>query len=165
MRMLPTLPFPSRTPSGAAVRALAGAVLALCLLPATVRAQQGGGLLESIQRGGGWVAIPVTAGSGSIRTDTVPTLGLTLAGCVQVWPGHSGEWTIEARDPVNDGRIDATAVPGEGVPFSYRTGLRSLLDVEVRWSEPRDTTLLLWVGLAGMGRTEREACTPAYGGR
>jgi hypothetical protein len=131
--------------------------------PRPVQAQGAAGLLRSIQQGGGWVAIPIEDGSGTLRTDTIPTLGLTLAGCVQVWPGHSGEWTIQARDPVNGGHLDATAEPGQGVPFSYRTGMRSLLDVNVRWSEPRDTTLLLWVGLDGVpGRSD--ACEPVYGG-
>lgn len=142
----------------------ATAVLALILssFAAPVAAQGPGELLRTIRQGGGWVSIPIRAGEGSLRTDTVPTLGVTLAGCLNVWGGHSGEWTIQARDPVNGGSLDATAVPGEGVPFSYRTGLRSLLDVEVRWSEPRDTTLLVWIGLEGVVR-ERDACAPTYG--
>ncbi|MDT8342431.1 MAG: hypothetical protein RQ751_13035 [Longimicrobiales bacterium] len=141
------------------------ALLALTLVrPGAADGQKADDLFERVRQGGGWVAIPIRAGSGSIRTDTVPTLRLTLSGCVQVWPGHSGEWTFEARDPVNGGRLDATAVPGEGVPFSYRTGMRSLLDLQVRWSEPRDTTLLVWVGIRGISR-ERDACEPTYGGR
>lgn len=143
--------------------AVLAAATALLLLPAPGRSQAGADLLQSLRQGGGWVSIPITGGQGALRTDTVPTLGVTLAGCLNVWGGHSGEWTIRARDPVNGGRLDATAVPGEGVPFSYRTGLRSLLDVEVRWSEPRDTTLLVWVGLEGVGRRNRDACAPAYG--
>lgn len=135
--------------------------MAATLLPAPAHAQAAGDLLRSIRQGGSWISIPVSDGSGTLRTDTVPTLGITLAGCLNVWGGHSGEWTIEARDPVNGGRLEATARPGEGVPFSYRTGLRSLLDVRVRWSEPRDTTLLVWVGLEGAGR---DACAPVYGG-
>lgn len=139
------------------------ALAALLSLPGSAHAQAGADLLRSLRQGGGWVSIPITGGQGVLRTDTVPTLGVTLAGCLTVWPGHSGEWTIEARDPVNGGRLDATAVPGEGVPFSYRTGLQSLLDVRVRWSEPRDTVLQVWVGLEGMA-ARRDACTPAYGG-
>lgn len=123
---------------------------------------QSGDLLRSIRQGGGWVAIPIAEGSGTMQSTVVPTLGLTLSGCVQVWPGHSGEWTLEARDPVNDGKLDVTTTPGRGVPFSYRTGARSQVDLQVRWSERRDTTLLLWVGLEGLSRDDRDACTPVY---
>lgn len=131
------------------------------LLPGAVQAQ--GDLLQSIRQGGGWVEIPISGGSGKLQTEAVPTLGLTITGCMTVWPGHSGVWSLEARDRVNGGRLDVTASPGEGVPFSYRTGLRSLLDVQVQWSEARDTTLILWVGLEGTTRTPRDACAPVYG--
>jgi hypothetical protein len=139
-------------------------LLAAALLhPEAASAQPGAELLQSIQRGGGWVDIPIEGGAGGLRTDTVPTLGVTLAGCLTVWGGHSGEWTLEARDPVNGGRLDATASPGEGVPFTYRTGLQSVLDVRVRWSEPRDTVLRVWVGLGRATAGGRDPCTPTYG--
>jgi hypothetical protein len=37
------------------------------------------------------------------------------------------------------------------------------LDVKVRWSEPRDTTLLVWVGLDRPGRPKGDSCEPVYG--
>ena len=138
------------------------ALAALFALPSPARSQAAAELLQALRQGGGWVQIPVTDGAGGLVTDTVPTLGVSLAGCVTVWPGHSGEWTLEARDHVNGGRLDAVAVPGHGVPFSYQTGFRSVLDVQVRWSEPRDTTLLLWVGL-DLPASDRDACSPVYG--
>ena len=51
---------------------------------------------------------------------------------------------------------------GERVPFRYRTGRRAQLSVDVRWSEPRDTTLVVWVGLETPGQ-QRDVCDPIYG--
>jgi hypothetical protein len=136
-------------------------LVVIFLSPSPARAQ-GAELLQSIRQGGGWVEIPIADGSGVLRTDAVPTLGLTVTGCVNIWPGHSGRWSLEATDPMNGGSLDATVTPGEGVPFTYRTGLRSSLDVRVRWSEPRDTTLLLWVGLDSRASAGRDSCTPVY---
>ncbi|HSM06772.1 MAG TPA: hypothetical protein VK858_19255 [Longimicrobiales bacterium] len=137
------------------------ALAALLVLPAPARGQAASELLQALRQGGGWIHIPVTDGTARIATDTVPTLGIALKGCVTVWGGHSGEWTLEALDPVNGGRLGAVAIPGEGVPFEYRTGFRSLLDVRVRWSETRDTTLHLWVGL-DVPASSRDACAPVY---
>ncbi len=134
---------------------------AVLALPSPGRAQAAGELIRAIRQGGGWVYIPITGGTGGLSTDTIPTLSVPLNGCVTIWPGHTGEWTIAARDPVNGGSLDAVALPGRGVPFSYRTGLRSLLDVRIRWSEPRDTLLHVWVGL-DVPASQRDACTPVY---
>lgn len=130
-------------------------------LPDPLEAQAPAELIRTIRAGGGWVAIPVSAGRASLSTDTVPTLGLTLTGCFTVWEGHSGEWTFQARDGVNGERLDAVATPGEGVPFTVETGMQSHLDLQVRWSEPRDTVLQVWVGLEVPQRPD--ACTPVYG--
>ena len=137
------------------------ALAASLVVPSTARAQAAGELIQAMRQGGGWVYIPITAGAGGLSTDTIPTLSVPLSGCVTIWPGHTGEWTIAARDPLNGGRLDAVAVPGEGVPFAYRTGFRSLLDVRIRWSEPRDTLLHVWVGL-DVPASGRDACTPVY---
>jgi hypothetical protein len=138
------------------------ALLAGLALPLDARAQSGE-FMEAVRQGGGWVEIPITGGEGGFSSEVFPTLGLTLAGCLNVWWGHSGRWEFDARDPVNDGRLRLNARPGEGVPFSYRTGIRSSLDVRVRWSEPEDTTLVLWVGLDPIGSGSRDACEPVYG--
>ncbi|HKK52532.1 MAG TPA: hypothetical protein VKA74_13135 [Myxococcota bacterium] len=120
-------------------------------------------LLRSMRQGGGWLAIPVTQGSATLRTDTIPTLGLAVDGCLTVWPGHSGMWSLEAYDPLNDQALEAVARPGEGVRFSYQTGARSALGIDVRWSEPRDTVLQVWIGV-DTGDPDRDACTPRYRG-
>jgi len=121
-------------------------------------------LLQSVRQGGGWLSIPITEGRGVIATDTVPTFGLAVEGCLTVWPGHSGTWTLRAEDPLNDQRLEAVTGPGEGVPFAYRAGPKSALDVEITWSAPRDTTLLVWVGVK-TPNAERDACEPRYGNR
>lgn len=130
-------------------------------LPSPATAQAPAELLQAVRAGGRWVAIPISGGRASISSDTVPTLGLTLTGCFTVWPGHSGEWTFEARDRLNDESLDAVATPGEGVPFSVQTGMQSHVDLQVRWSEPRDTVLQVWVGLEIP--TRPNACEPVYG--
>jgi hypothetical protein len=137
------------------------AVLTALTMPGPVLAQ--GDLLQSMRQGGSWVEIPIEAGWGRLQSEIVPTLGLTVTGCFNVWWGHSGEWRVEIREPLNGGRLEAMVAPGEGVPFSYRTGPRSRLDVRVRWSEPRDTTLIVWVGFERVASTEMDSCTPVYG--
>jgi hypothetical protein len=137
------------------------ALAAPLLVAAPAEAQGPFELLRRVQQGGGWISVPVTEGAAEITTDTLPTFGLALEGCVTVWPGHSGTWTLEARDPLNEQAFDAVSGPGEGARFSYQTGPRSVLDVRVRWSEPRDTTLHLWVGLE-VPTSREDPCTPRY---
>ena len=55
--------------------------------------------------------------------------------------------------------------PGEPVAFSYTTGTMSRLTVEARWSEARDTTLLVWIGLETRNPRRPDACVPVYGKR
>jgi hypothetical protein len=128
-----------------------------------VEAQNIGDLLRSIQQGGGWVSIPIEAGKGNFSSIAIPTMGIQLSGCVQVWNGHSGRWDITAQDNLGEGRLDVSAAPGEPVPFTYAPGARSQLDVAFRWSEPRDTTLMLWVGLDGPADGDRDSCQPTTG--
>jgi len=147
------------------VRLLPAALLPLALAaaPAGAAAQSVLDFLRGIQQGGGWVSIPVQGGRGSLTTLAVPTGGLLLNGCVQVYPGMSGRWDLVARDELGEGRLEASVRGGESVPFTYQTGQRGQLRVDARWSEPRDTTLLLWVGL-GRKDDGRDPCQPVYGG-
>jgi hypothetical protein len=138
---------------------LAALVALVVGLPGALEAQALDVVMSAIREGGGWVSIPIEAGSGSARTLTIPTMGLTLTGCVRVWDGHSGRWEIRARETVAQSTLSVSSEPGEGVPFSHTFGLRSQLEVDVHWSEPRDTTLFLWVGLKGTD-DDRDACTP-----
>ncbi len=120
-------------------------------------------LLASVQRGGGWISVPIRNGTGHVSTATVPTMGATLSGCVHVWGGHSGDWAIEARDALGTGSLSMNAGPGESQPFRYTAGMRSRLEIDFAWSEPRDTTLFLWVGLARPNQAPEETCEPAEG--
>ncbi|HSH75508.1 MAG TPA: hypothetical protein VLA09_07495 [Longimicrobiales bacterium] len=128
-------------------------------LPRALEAQALDAVMEAVRDGGGWVSIPIEAGRGSASTLPIPTMGLTLTGCLRVWDGHSGRWEIRARDIVGQTSLSVSSAPGEGVPFSHTFGLRSQLEVDVHWSEPRDTTLFLWVGLKGTD-DDRDACLP-----
>ncbi len=122
-------------------------------------------LLRSIEQGGGWVTIPIENGKGTFVSDPLPTAGLTLSGCMQVYAATSGRWELRARDTLGEGHLEATVSGGETVPFRYRTGSRAQIRVDARWSEPRDTTLFVWVGLETSRRSGRDPCTPGVRGR
>ena len=115
---------------------------------------------SSIRDGGGWVAIAIEAGEGSYSSPRVPTLNLKLNGCVTVWDELSGSWVIEATETVSGTTLLLSAEPGVGVPFSHQFGVQSQVDASFRWSEPRDTTLLLWVGLTINPDGVDEVCEP-----
>ena len=138
---------------------IALAFVASLILPAGMAAQGLEDIMEGIRNGGGWVSIPIVAGTGEISTALLPTLGLTLNGCVRVWDGHSGRWVIRARDTIAEISLETDSAPGEGVRFSHRFGVRSQMELEFQWSEPRDTTLILWVGLETLD-DERDPCAP-----
>ena len=62
---------------------------------------------------------------------------------------------------MGDDELDITAVPGAPVKFDYKAGFQAQLDVNIEWSEPRDTTLFMWVGLAVQGNQDRATGTYA----
>lgn len=149
------------------MRGLFGGIVAIVLLSAPARgdAQVIADVLGMVRDGGGWVGIPIQTGVGTYRSGVLPTMGLSLNGCVQVAPGHSGDWKIAAHDRVTRDDLLLEAVPGVGVPFAHTFGLQAQIDFEIRWSEPRDTTLVLWVGLA-LGTDRAGApCEPGSGSR
>jgi hypothetical protein len=137
------------------------ALTALALtLPSPVRGQAIAQVMSGIRDGGGWIGIPIVKGHGTFSTVTLPTAAMSLSGCVNVWYGHSGTWTIEAHERVLGSRLQIEAEPGVGVPFEHDFGMTAQVDFDFRWSEPRDTTLMLWVGLEGRGQTDRDPCDP-----
>ncbi|MEX2466442.1 MAG: hypothetical protein WD995_06000 [Gemmatimonadota bacterium] len=142
---------------------LLAAFIALFASPSSAQAQSVGELMASMQRGGGWVSVPIENGTGHVSTATLPTVGLTVAGCVHVWAGHTGRWDIQARDALGAGRLQMEAGAGESVPFTYTAGMRSQLEVDFSWSEARDTTLFLWVGLARPNQDPASTCEPIDG--
>lgn len=131
--------------------------------PTVASGQTVGDLLASVQNGGGWVSVPIQNGVGHVTTAAVPTMGVRLSGCVHVWGGHSGHWDIEANDALGSARLAMSAGPGESVPFTYTAGMRSKLEIDFAWSEPRDTTLFLWVGLARPNEAPEDTCEPDEG--
>jgi len=139
------------------------AALLLLGLPGRTEAQSVSDLMAGLQRGGGWITVPIKNGTGKVSTAALPTIGMTLAGCVHVWGGQTGRWSIQARDAFGTGRFDMSAGAGESKPFSYTAGMRSQLDIDFAWSEPRDTTLYLWVGLARPNQAPEATCQPKEG--
>lgn len=117
-------------------------------------------VLAAIRDGGGWVEVPIVAGHGAVSTVTLPTMGLRLSGCLNVWEGNTGEWEIRALDTIAEDSLRIMSHPGEGVRFAHEFGLRSKIEFNFDWSEPRDTTLYLWVGLDRADDGPDEACTP-----
>lgn len=142
--------------------ALVAVALAASALPAHGQILE---LMRIVSEGGSWLGLPVTEGRASLEGPVVPVAGLALNGCLQVWDGHSGEWTIRAKDRLGGGGIDVTASPGQPVRFEFRGGLQAQLDVAVEWSEPRDTTLHVWVGVASPSARsgDRDICQPPPG--
>lgn len=145
------------------MRTITGWILAAALVwvPATAGAQTLGDVLEAMRVGGGWIRIPVDGGRGTLLTPSLPSAGRSIEGCMEIWPGHSGSWTLKVNDTYGNGRLETLARPADDIPFTYQTGLLAQLEVDVRWSEPRDTTLLVWVGLRS-ARGERDPCEPVY---
>jgi len=152
----------ARSPALVGAFLVGSCLAATALAPTPAHGQSLSDLLQTIGAGGGWVQIPVRDGHGTIATGALPTGRVTLQGCFQVYEGLTGRWEIHARDPLGDGDLDVQVDPGEPTRFSYHTGNRARLDVDVQWSEPRDTTLLLWVGLRSPLRPEKDACVPEY---
>lgn len=136
------------------------AVFGPALSSSDVSAQGVGDMMSGVRDGGGWVNVPIVAGEGAFRTPTLPSMAMTLRGCVNVWPGHSGSFTIEARENVGGETIRMDAEPGVGVPFEHEFGLTAQVDFDFRWSEPRDTTLYLWVGVDLEGAGADSVCEP-----
>jgi len=118
------------------------------------------GVLAAIRNGGGWVAVDVHQGIGAISTTMLPTLGMNLSGCVHVFEGQTGHWEVRARDTIGEGSLEASLDPGGDAPFAHQFGLRARLEFEFEWSEPRDTTLYLWVGVDRADDAPGESCTP-----
>jgi hypothetical protein len=144
-------------------RALATAITLLGVaLPSQVEGQSLLDLLASIRQGGGWIDVPIQDGKGGVLTPVLPTAGMNVAGCFRVWGGHSGSWAFDVRDTQNQARLQRQTVPDQPVPFTHATGALAQLDLQVRWSEPRDTTLVLWVGLR-TPTSARDPCEPIYG--
>ena len=119
-------------------------------------------ILQVLQQGGAWVALPIEDGVGSFESQPVPTLGIQLRGHLQIWEEHTGSWHVVMRDlartedPVI---LERLMVPGERVDFDYQTGMFGQIQIDVRWSEARDTTLRVWVGteLTPGGKSGRDS--------
>ncbi len=142
-------------------RLAAGPLLAAALFaPAPVQGQSFGQLMSVLRDGGGWVQVPIAAGQGSFSTSTLPVAAMSIEGCVNVWYGHSGSWTIEAIDNVLGTKLNMDAEPGVGVPFDHDFGMTTQVDFDFTWSEARDTTLYLWVGLDVDGEGGESTCEP-----
>ena len=134
-------------------RTLAVSVLAVVLPLASgshsLQAQVSPEILQVLQQGGAWVALPIEDGVGSFQSQPVPTLGIQLQGHLRIWEEHTGSWHVvmrdlaRAEDPVI---LERLMVPGERVDFDYQTGMLGQIQIDVRWSEARDTTLRVWVG-------------------
>jgi hypothetical protein len=101
--------------------------------------------------GGAWLSLDIEGGRGSFTGVRVPTMGMRFEGWFQVAEVHSGEWTIRVIDlqgPPDAGPVvDVTVKPGEQLPIAHSAGVMAQVQVDVQWSEPRDTILWVWVGL------------------
>ena len=135
----------------------------LMAIPTSVEAQGLGQVMMGMRDGGGWVGIPIEGGKGTFSSMTIPTGAMSVAGCVNVWWGHSGTWEIRAHESVLGSNLRIEAEPGRGVTFQHDFGMTAQVDVEVAWSEPRDTTLMLWIGVDPTLEAPEEVCEPYEG--
>ena len=125
-------------------------------------------LLRAIGDGGSWVALPVEEGRASYRSPALPVAGIAVRGCVRIWSGNKGTWTLRAQDLMGEAKLAVTTEPDKPVKFDYKAGLQAQLELEVEWSESGDTELYLWVGLALQRdpppedgeEEERDICVP-----
>ena len=121
-------------------------------------------LLKAVGNGGSWINLPVKEGRASVRSPVLPLAGLSINGCLHVWRRHSGSWTIRAEDSVGGQELEAKLVPGTPLKFDYKAGFQAQLNLEVEWSELRDTTLFMWVGIERAKKRkkddERDICQP-----
>lgn len=138
------------------------------LAPAShsLQAQVSPEILQVLQQGGAWVALAIEDGVGSFQSGPVPTLGIQLRGQLRIWEEHTGSWHVvmrdlaRAEDPVI---LERLMVPGEPVDFDYQTGMLGQIQIDVRWSEARDTTLRVWVGTElTPGESEALTSTDVY---
>ena len=129
-------------------------------VPVGLSGQGVGEMMSTLRAGGTWVTIPIVAGEGTYSTTTIPTATMTLNGCLNVWPGHSGSWEIDAVEKVQGASLEIEAEPGVGVPFRHQFGMTAQLDFDFRWSEARDTTLYIWVGVDMSGSGDASICEP-----
>ena len=142
----------------------AAAALSLALLCTPARADaQVLQLLRAINDGGSWIKLPVEDGRAEYSSPVFPVAGMTVKGCVKVWDGNPGSWTLRARDLLGDAELEATTESDKPVRFDYEGGLQAQLDLVVEWSEPGDTTLYLWIGVSlteEKDDEERDICEP-----
>lgn len=125
-------------------------------------------LLRAIGDGGSWVKLPVEEGRASYRSPALPVAGIAVNGCVRVWVGNKGAWTLRAQDLLGEAKLAVTTEPDKPVKFEFKAGFQAQLDLEVEWSESGDTDLYLWVGLAlkqdpppeESEEDERDICEP-----
>ena len=142
----------------------AAAALSLALLcgakPAEAQILE---LLRAINDGGSWIKLPVEDGRAEYRSPVFPVAGMTVKGCVKVWDGNPGSWTLRARDLLGDEKLEVTTDSDKPVRFDYKGGLQAQLDLVAEWSEAGNTTLYLWVGVSlneEKDDEERDICEP-----
>ena len=121
-------------------------------VPATAAEAQLVEAMKALSEGGSWLNLPVRNGKAALRGPLVPLAGLAVDGCLVVWRRHSGEWTIHAKDERSGQAIDTVVIPGTPVRFAYKAGGTARFSVEIEWSEPRDTTLFVWLGASRVRR-------------
>lgn len=134
--------------------------LVLTLISPTPAQGQVDKIFQILQDGGTWLNLQIEDGRHTYESPVMPLLGLNVEGCFRVWHKHSGTWHAQVADSFGD-TLEVTVEPDEPVEFSFNANMRSQINVEITWSEPRDTTFYAWVGLTPKGVTpDRDLCEP-----
>ena len=142
---------PARRPVLRAPLAIAILLAVAPIMPAgaSLRAQVSPEMLQVLQQGGAWVELAIENGVGAFQSTPVPTLGIQLRGHLRISEENTGSWHVVMRDLARDEDLvilERLMVPGVPVDFDYQTGMLGQIQIDVRWSEARDTTLRVWVG-------------------
>jgi hypothetical protein len=89
------------------------------------------------------ISIAVHNGIGFSSTDKITSFWVTLTGFFMISEPPDGSWHLRATDMAQGKTIIdiPNALCGKQYDFSYKTGFKCQIKVEVWWSEQKDTTL------------------------
>ena len=90
------------------------------------------------------ISVPVKNGHGTASTSKI-TLGITMEGHFEIKSPDNGTWTLVVKDGKNTIINKSGVKKGEQIPFKYHTGFKTSMHFDAKWSEIKDTTLIIHV--------------------
>ena len=90
------------------------------------------------------ISVPVKNGHGTVSTSKT-TFGITMEGHFEIKSPDNGTWTLVVKDGKNTIINKSGVKKGEQIPFKYHTGFKISMHFDAKWSEIKDTTLIIHV--------------------